>query len=412
MAKMALWYNVLDMANSRELSRTAGEGSRRQALADLVAPSLRAVLEGTGWRIAGVGRQAPAGASRLPLLIVRLESGQVSAVLAVEASANPRPADVEVLRQAAQSGAAPGEGAAFVLFAPRVPSALAARLRELGLGYLDLSGACRLRAPGLYIERLPRESGVLSPAAHPGVEDLLGQSAAGLPAESVLGVRPLKRHRVLRAMLCYPDRKWHQSELAAETGTDVSSHVHQVVKFLEREHYADHEGRGPHKVVFLARPGDLLDDWSRYWRDLWGTAWRRAGRYLSLEPDADANQQALAQAARDLGGRLAFTLTTGSDYYGSFLRDDVVCAYYQGNASELVRQCDLEPVDRGENTIILSVRDEGVFYLPEGTARRLGQRASRAAAPVCPVQLYLDMRAAGGRYAEQAGALRQAEIGY
>ena len=204
----------------------------------------------------------------------------------------------------------------------------------------------------------------------------------------------------------------HQTELAAETGADVSSQVHQVVKFLEREHYADHEGRGPKKLVFLTRPGDLLDDWATHWRDSWSAAWRSADRYMSLDSSADSNHRTLVDAAERLGGRIAFTLTSGSDYFGSFLRDDVVCGYYQGNALQLAAACDLEPVEGGGNIVIFPVRDEGIFYLPEETRRRLREKVSGVAAPVCAVQLYLDMRAAGGRYAEQAQALRQAEMGY
>ncbi len=400
------------MVKSTNPESSLGTGNRYRALADLIAPSLNAILEDTGWRIASQHPEQPVGPSHIADVVIELESEQGRAVLVVEAKASPNRADTEVLRQAAAYAEALGERTAFVLFAPRIPSALAARLRELRISYFDLSGGCRLKAPGLFIERLPTERAVLSPADYPNVRTFLGESAAGLTAKAILGIRPLKRHRVLRAMLSYPKRKWHQSELAQETDTDVSSHVHQVVKFLEREHYADHEGKGPNKLIFLTRPGDLLDDWSMHWRDSWNTAWRGADRYLSLGPNADANHQAIADAAQELGARIAFTLTSGSDYYGSFLRDDVVCGYYQGNVAQLARKCDLEPVDRGANIVIIPARDEGVFYLSQDARQRLGARASAAVGPVCPVQLYLDMRAAGGRHAEQAMALREADIGY
>lgn len=395
-----------------EGSPSKSTGNRHKALADLAPPSLSAILEDTGWRIASQHPEKPVGPAHIADLVVELESEQGRAVLIVEAKANPNRADIEVLKQAAEYARALGERSAFVLFAPRIPSPLATRLRELRISYFDLSGACRLRAPGLFVERLPAEHTVLSPADYPNVRGFLDESAAGLPAKAILGIRPLKRHRVLRAMLSYPKRRWHQSELAQETDTDVSSHVHQVVKFLEREHYADHEGKGPNKLVFLTRPGDLLDDWSMHWRDSWSTAWRTADRYLSLGPNADVNHQTIADAAQELGARAAFTLTSGSEYYGSFLRDDVVCAYYQGNVSQLAKRCDLESVDRGANIIILPARDDGIFYLSAELRERLGGKVSPAAAPVCAVQLYLDMRAAGGRHAEQAGVLRQAEIGY
>lgn len=62
------------------------------------------------------------------------------------------------------------------------------------------------------------------------------------------------RHRALRVLLSYPNRKWHQNELAQEVDTDPGSHVNRVVRFLLQEHYADYDGRGPGKVISVTRP--------------------------------------------------------------------------------------------------------------------------------------------------------------
>lgn len=409
---MTLGYNIATMTRPEHNSTEVVADSTHAALLGLAVPMLETILDQTGWRVISTQTGKRGTPSGVADLVVQLGSERAQTAAVVEVRTSPRRADAEALvqrtRQAAEGSAMP----TLVLFAPRISHPLAGYLRELGIGYFDLSGACRLSAPGLFIERLRSEEPPLSPAEHPGVRKFTAGPATGITARSVLGVRPVMRHRVLRAMLSYPKRKWHQTELAEETHTNVSSHVHRVVSFLEREHYADHEGRGPHKVIFLTRPGDLLNDWAVHWRDTWNMVWRSAGRYLSLAANADVTRQAAEDAARDLSGTVGFTLASGAEYYGSFLRDDVVCAYYRGNASRLAQECGFEEVDRGANVILLPARDDGIFYLPEQTRQRLETRQSAAAGPVCAVQLYLDMRVAGGRYAEQAEVLRQREIGY
>jgi hypothetical protein len=371
---------------------------------------LETILQGTGWRVTGRQHEQPGASSHVADLIVRLTSARVQTELVVEARSRPRLSDARTLAEMARAVGGDTGAAAVALFAPRITPAMARHLRELDIGYFDLSGACRLKAEGLFIERLPLDASPLAPSDYPEVESLLEDPADGLTARSIFGVRPLKRHRVLRAMLSHAERKWHQSELAELTGTSVGSHVHLVVKVLQREHYADFEGKGPNKRIFLTRPADLLEDWAVHWRETWSLVWRTANRYLSLRPNAEVSRSVMVEATHGLGGRIGFTLTSGADYYRPLLRDDVVCAYYRGNASRLAEACDFERVDRGANIILLPVRDEGIFYLPEPASEHLRARVTAGAGPVCPVQLYLDMRAAGGRYAEQAEVLR--EIGY
>ena len=395
----------------RENLRHLGERSH-EALVGLAIPMLETILEGTGWRVTGRRHEQPLVSSHVADLVVRLTSGRVQTELVVGAKSRPRFSDARTLAEMLRAGGDDGRAGGVALFGPRITPAMARHLHERDIGYFDLSGACRLKAAGLFIERLPLDASPLAPGDYPEVESFLEGPDDGLTARSVFGVRPLKRHRVLRAMLSHPERKWHQSELAELTGTNVGSHVHLVVKVLQREHYADFEGKGPNKRIFLTRPADLLEDWAVYWRETWNLVWRTANRYLSLGPNAEVNRSVMVEATHGIGGRIGFTLTSGADYYRSLLRDDVVCAYFRGNGSRLAEACDFERVDRGANIVLLPVRDEGVFYLPEPAAEHLRTKVSAGAGPVCPVQLYLDMRAAGGRYAEQAEVLREREIGY
>jgi len=64
------------------------------------------------------------------------------------------------------------------------------------------------------------------------------------------------------------------------------------------------------------------------------------------------------------------------------------------------------------NVILLSARDKGLLYLPPNARESLHLPEQDGPQPVSPVQLYLDMRAAGGRHAEQAATLREEVLGY
>ena len=224
----------------------------------------------------------------------------------------------------------------------------------------------------------------------------------GPDAASVFGTRPVKRHRILRALLSFPDKKWHQNELAEEAGVSIYT-AHQVVTFLLDSHYADYSGEGPGKQIYLVRPGDLLDAWRIFWTDSWNTYLRDARGYISLAGNADQIRKELAGAAGAVGAEIGFTLSAGAGYYGSFMRDEQTHAYVVGDLDELADAADLEPVSRGANVLLMPARDEGLLYLPD----EIDVDGREGTGPVCPVQLYLDMYAAGGRYREQAEALRE-----
>lgn len=158
---------------------------------------------------------------------------------------------------------------------------------------------------------------------------LLHRAAEGPSAQSVSGTRSLMRHRALRVLLSYPNRKWHQNELAQDVDVDPGSHVNRVVRFLLQEHYADYDGRGPGKVISVTRPE---------------SCWIPGERVLGAHVECPAPGISGSLLARD------------------------------------------------------------GHYDVRGTSGHAG--------PVCPVQLCMDIRAAGGRYLEQAENLRKEVLRY
>lgn len=380
---------------------------RKVDLYPFLEPALGAALRDTDWQPVP-GEPESGDVSRR---MVEVRAGARSVVLAVEASSALGGRQLRQRAEASVRGTVQraSRAAVPVLFLARVPQALASELRGAGLNYFDLYGGVYLRWPGLHLERLPQPDPVV-----PGARALLEAEEKGRPIEAtgVFGTRPVLRHRVLRVLLSYPGRKWHQSEIAQEAEVDASSQVHDTVRLLQREGLADSEGAGPKKVVFLTRPGDLLEQWSRYWEDSWKQATRQAGLFFALSPDPAEVMNDLLEAASSIGAEIGFTLAAGANRFRPLLRDDTVHAWVVGDIARLARVADLEIVRRDPNVILLPARDRGLLYLPQNVRESLHLPEQDGPRPVSPVQLYLDMRAAGGRYAEQAATLREEVLGY
>lgn len=412
-------------------------------LQQLLKPILEAVLRDTGWTVTRLERRYELDQGVAADCVARFASGSSKAALVVEVQAHPRPKSVRekaVLLQHLVSESPFDEPTAVAFFVPRVTGSLAELLRELEVGYFDLQGACCLRWPGLYVDRplglatppggarasrssSPDSAIVPTPTPGEGRVDCVVrvptlqlsatvlQPTVSVGESSAIASRAVKKHNVLRVMLSYPQRRWHQVELAAEAAVSVYT-AHSVVRWVLQEHHGDYEGRGPRKVVFLERPGVLLDAWSNSWGHTWRQSQRTASGYYCLARNVDDVRERMAQAAGEVGARLGFTLSAGANRYGAYLRDELVHAYFTGPEEEFARAADLDPVARGANVYLYAARDDGLFYLPEDARRRLRPDAGASVTPVCPVQAYLDMKAAGGRYAEQAEVLRQEVLGY
>ncbi len=367
---------------------------------------LQGLLADTGWCVTKIKWEQPLGQGVVADAVVHVASGAGAATLVVEMKAHSRAGEVRkqalLLKHEAGEGEA-GRPVAVAVFVHRVTVGLAGMLREAGVGYFDLFGACYLRWPGLFIERPGGKQPIVSLREGGGVE--------GVEAVGVFGSRAVRRHRVLRALLSYPRRRWHQVELAKEA--EVSAYTaHTVVAYLLGEHYVDYEGRGPEKVVFLVRPGDLIETWATFWRDVWQRYRKGAKVYHSLARNTDEVIGGLREAAGKVGARLGLTLAAGANQYGAYLFDEVVHAYLIGDDESLAEAADLDAARRAGNVVLYGAADPGLMYLPGPVRDRLGRAGEKGCSPVSPVQLYLDMRAAGGRYAEQAERLRQEMLGY
>lgn len=260
-----------------------------------------------------------------------------------------------------------------VVMAPFISPRSAELLKREGLGFCDLSGNCRLVSGPLFIER------------------------SGLP-----NVQPRKAQhgnlftpgaeRILRALLdpTCAQRAWTLRDLAEASYPGVSlGQVHKVVGRLEEQAYMVRSNLG----LRVRDPARLLEAWAGNYR----FSRNREHRYYSSLKPADLRIRfgdlVGGKTKRKRAGALASF--SAADVQAPQVRQFRFFAYWQGDGSQLASVLELKPVSSGDNVVIYSPYDEGVFY-----------PASDWDEPVtAPVQTYLDLRASASRGEEAAEAV-------
>lgn len=263
-----------------------------------------------------------------------------------------------------------------VVMAPFISAASGAICRELGVGYADLAGNCRLAFGGVYVEK--------SVAANPF---LVKREQRSLFAP--------KSARVLRIMLGVPSREWKVAELAERAGISYGQ-VSKLRQALLNREWASGRWGG----VQLAQPKALL----AAWREAYAPMRTARNRYYTLL-HGDALQNVIRQVLQApkmdsaLQGKQARHVLLSSYSAARWLAPYARVAgeyFYADSAGEarLKALLRLEPAAKGENIIIDLASDEGVFQ--EDIEAAPGLHCTGL------IQTYLDLAAAGERGGDAA----------
>ncbi len=263
-----------------------------------------------------------------------------------------------------------------VVIAPFISPRSAELLKREGLGYCDLSGNCRLVSGPLFIER----SGF--PNAHPRKAQHGNLFTPGA-------------ERVLRALLdpAHAHRAWTLRDLAEVSYPGVSlGQVHKVVGRLEDQAYMARSDLG----LSVREPARLLEAWAGSYR----FSRNREDRYYSSLKPVDLRKRfgdlVGGKTNKERAGALASF--SAADVQAPHVRQFRFFAYWRGDGSQLASVLELKPVSSGDNVVVYSPYDEGVFY-----------PASDWDEPVtAPVQTYLDLHASAARGEEAAQAIYDA----
>ncbi len=196
-----------------------------------------------------------------------------------------------------------------------------------------------------------------------------------------------KAARVLRVLLQPPLQAWPLSALTREAGVSLG-HAHNVKERLADREWIRKDSGG----IRLQEPEALLFEWAAA-NDDFG----RHARQDCYSPQApDEVEAAIARYGREHDLRCALTGFSGAERLAPHVRYQRVHVYVPTAVDGLVADLGLKPVPSGANVTLLTPRDEGVLY---------GATQAEGVTVVSPIQLYLDLRAIGGRGEEAAQSL-------
>ena len=254
-----------------------------------------------------------------------------------------------------------------VFIAPYISPASAAICVEAGIGYVDLSGNCRLAFNTIFILRENQPN-----------RFVMKKELASLFAP--------RSERILRALLSFPKQTWTTMALAsaANVSPGMVSHIKKLL--VDREWIQTLEGG-----FRLSAPFDLLSIWAENYT----FRKNKVFDYYSLKPPSELEID-LGETCAESGITYALTGFSASARLAPAVRYQRAMAYVQGDILSLANRLGLKSVSSGPNITLLSPYDEGVF---------LGSRPVDDILVANPIQVYLDLKNYRGRGEEAAETL-------
>ncbi|MCK4343050.1 MAG: hypothetical protein KAY37_15150 [Phycisphaerae bacterium] len=258
-------------------------------------------------------------------------------------------------------------GAYGVFMAPYISPRAAEICSSQNIGYIDLSGNCRLSFGHVYICQEGR------PNRFARKRDLRSLYAA-------------KASRVLRVLLHDPRRRWKLVSLAKEARISLGQ-ASNVKKLLADREWIRTDKDG----IVLEAPEELLAEWAENYN------YRRniVHDYYSLYSVGDIERE-LAQTCRAAGVTYAFTGFSAAERLAPATRYTRVTAFVDGDIGDIARRMKFREVPSGANVSLLTPYDGGVFH---------GAQEIGGAMVAAPVQTYLDLRGYHVRGQEAADVL-------
>jgi hypothetical protein len=254
-----------------------------------------------------------------------------------------------------------------VFIAPYISPASAAICVQAGIGYVDLSGNCRLAFHNVFILRENQPN-----------RFILKKELASLFAP--------RSERILRALLSFPNQVWTTTALAGAANVSMGMVSHIKKLLADREWIRSADG-GFH----LTAPFDLLATWAENYT----FRKNRLYDYYSLKEPYELEAD-LADACNSAGITYALTGFSASARLAPAVRYQRAMIYVQDDIPALAARLGLKLVPSGPNVTLLSPYDEGVFS---------GSKLIDGIVIANPIQVYLDLKNYRGRGEEAAETL-------
>ena len=304
-------------------------------------------------------------------VIIELPGGFMQLIAEVKSNGQPRLAREAVNQMLRYKDKI--SDAYFVFIAPYISPKAADICLSEGIGYLDLSGNCLLSFDKIFIQK----------------KDYPNQFKEKRDLKSLYAP---KSERLLRVLLCNPNKKWKIKELADESGVSLgqASNVKKVL--FDREIISGERGG-----FNLKEPAALL----REWAENYDYRKNEVQEFYSLKGVMDI-ENALAVYCNNRNIKYALTGFSGAARITPAVRYKKAMIYAADLAEEAFSDLSLKAVKSGGNLLLFSPYDDGVFY---------GSSKFSEIQVVSEIQLYLDLQGFHGRGEEAAQVLYERIVG-
>jgi len=247
--------------------------------------------------------------------------------------------------------------------------------KEMNVGYIDLSGNCRLAFDSIFIER----------------EGFQNKKAEKRPLRSLFSV---KSSRVIRLLLENPSKTWHLQEIATEAQISLGM-VSKVKQKLLNLDFAIVTGAG----IKLKDPEAVLMEWARNYsyRDNEFLACYAPGHLSELE-------STLFKYCEQKKIKCALTLFSAAQRIAPFVRGISQSAMYiETDLKQVAIDLGWKPVPSGANFLLLKPFDDFILHNTQTNSDWFIPLVSN-------IQLYLDLASYKGRGMEAAEFLLEQKI--
>ena len=295
-------------------------------------------------------------------VLLRLENGDMTILVAVKGSGEPRLARDAVNELLQFRSERPDAYPVFV--APYVSPSAGQILKDARMGYLDLAGNCYLAFGSVFISREGRKNPYIS-----------SRKLKSL-------CQPISS-RILRVLLNDPSKVWKSQALSDEADASIGQ-VANVKQVLKDREWIKEGSDGFH----LSSPMETLVEWAENY-DFQKNAIKS---FYAIEGVSGAETR-IAEVCHTLGIEYAITTFSGAARLAPNVRYKRSDIYVAERIEAVAKEAGLKQVDSGANVRLLDPYDPGVFY----KSSEIG-----GLCVACPVQVYLDVRAQKGRGEEAA----------
>ncbi|MEN6441148.1 MAG: type IV toxin-antitoxin system AbiEi family antitoxin [Syntrophobacter sp.] len=259
-----------------------------------------------------------------------------------------------------------------IVVAPFISPRSAEICTEEKIGYVDLSGNCRISFGQVYIEKKEQPN-------------LFSEK------RNLRSLYSPKAERVLRVLLTNPHGCWKLQDLANEAKVSLGQ-VSKVKSLLGDREWIDPE----HGRMRLIKPMELLAEWAANY----DSRRNEIRGYYTLRKTSEVETD-LAKTCAEKEIDYALTAFSGAARLAPAVRYLRASAYINFPQEDIAPLIGLKEVKSGANVTLIRPYDPGVFY---------GMREVNSVRIASPVQVYLDLVGVKGRGEEAAEAILEEVI--